>query len=56
MSHQKHPDREPVTLETPLKRLAPEELAKVKMLSEEDVDRALAEGRAERERAERLIR
>lgn len=56
MSQQKHPNREPVTLEVLLRPLSPEELAKVELLSDADVDRAFAEGRAARERAEQLIR
>ncbi len=46
----------PVTLETLLRRLSPEELAQVELLTDEEVDRALAQGRAERERAEKLMR
>lgn len=49
------PNREPVTLEALLRRLPPDELAKIKPLTKASVDRALAEGRAERERAEQII-
>lgn len=50
------PNQDAVTLEALLRPLSPEELAKIEPLTKADVDRALAKGRAERKRAEQLIR
>ena len=44
------------TLHDVLKRLSAEELERVEPIKDEDVDRALDAGRAEREQAEEIVR